>query len=264
MLKKGVLALSVLVGIALVLVWFMPASLAMFWLAPRLHGVRLQQVGGLLWDGHADQVVTADGQPLGQLDWQLSRMALLGKPQLQIELSGPRLTFSGGMQKLPQGDIQWRDVHARVDLALLDPYAGKLAQGRPRGELRLNVEQALLQGGWPLTLQFDAQWSSASVKTLHDDIALGALQLQAQAQQGVVSAQLHDDGHGPLLADGQLQLSPLGWRMNLVLRARQPDPALRRWLAALGPVDANGTVHIQRNGGLAIGLPPPTPDRTPH
>jgi general secretion pathway protein N len=226
MLKKGLLALGLLLLFALVLLWFLPARLALLWIAPQLHGVRLQQVDGLLWEGHSDQVTTSDGQLLGQ--------------------------------------IEWCDVHARMDLSLLDVYAAKLPQGQPAGELQLSVEHALLQAGWPLELQAKTQWSNASIKTRGSDIVLGALQLQAQAQNGVISAQLHDDGHGPLRADGQLQLSPLGWRLDATLLPQQTDAALRHWLAQFGQPDASGALHIQRSGGMAMGLPPPTSDRTPH
>jgi general secretion pathway protein N len=263
-LKKCLIALCLLVLVALVLVWFLPARLALLWIAPQLHGVRLQQVGGLLWDGHADQVTTSDGQLLGKLNWQLSRAALLGKTQLQLDFTGSELDFSGTMRKLPQGQIEWRDVHARLDLSLLDAYAAKLPQGQPAGELQLSVEHALLQAGWPLELQAKTQWSSASIKTRGSDIVLGALQLQAQAQNGVISAQLHDDGHGPLHADGQLQLSPLGWRLDATLLPQQTDAALRQWLAQFGQPDGSGALHIQRSGGMALGLAAPTSDRTTH
>jgi general secretion pathway protein N len=264
MLKKGLLALGLLLLFALVLLWFLPARLALLWIAPQLHGVRLQQVDGLLWEGHSDQVTTSDGQLLGKLNWRLSRAALLGKTQLQLDFTGSELDFSGAMRKLPQGQIEWRDVHARMDLSLLDVYAAKLPQGQPAGELQLSVEHALLQAGWPLELQAKTQWSNASIKTRGSDIVLGALQLQAQAQNGVISAQLHDDGHGPLRADGQLQLSPLGWRLDATLLPQQTDAALRHWLAQFGQPDASGALHIQRSGGMAMGLPPPTSDGTPH
>jgi len=263
-LHKCLIALGSLLLAALVLVWFLPASLAMLWIAPQLHGVRLQQVGGLLWDGHADQVTTSDGQVLGKLNWQLSRSALLGKAQLQLDLTGPQLDFSGTMRKLPQGQVEWLDVHARMDLSLLDAYAAKLPQGQPGGELQLSVERALLQASWPLELQANTKWTNASIKTRGSDIALGALQLQAQAQNGVISAQLHDDGHGPLHADGQLQLSPLGWRLDATLLPQQTDAALRHWLAQFGQPDGSGALHIQRSGGMAMGLLPPTSDGTPH
>jgi general secretion pathway protein N len=253
---------ALLVAVAL-LVWFLPARLALAWFGPPLHGLHLQQVDGLLWHGHAGQVTTNDGQQLGQLDWQLSRLAMVGKPTLQLKLDGPSGAVSGTMQKLPANQVEWRDVRARIDLSVMNAFA-KLPQGQPRGELRVHVDQALLQASWPLQLQANAQWSNAAMHFQGGDVALGTLQLQARASNGVVSAQLDDDGHGPLAVNGQLQLSPLGWRLDVTAQARHAEPALSRWLAQFGRADANGTVHIHHNGGMAMGLPMPTPDGTPH
>jgi general secretion pathway protein N len=262
MLRKVLVGLGVLLLAALLLVWFLPARVAMLWIAPP-HGLRLQRVSGLLWDGSAGQVMAADGRVLGQLHWQLSREALLGKVQLQWTFSGPQLEVSGSMQKLSADQVEWRDVQARADLAVLDPYA-KLPIGQPRGELRISVPHALLQAGWPLQLQANAEWSNAALHARDGDIALGVLQLQAQSQNGVISAQLHDEGHGPLQADGQLQLSPLGWRLDALLRPRHTDAALHQLLAQLGRSDASGNVTIQRSGGMAMGLPPTSSDRKIH
>lgn len=262
MLRKVSVGFGVLLVAAFLLAWFLPARVAMWWVAPP-HGLRLQQVSGLLWSGSAGEVSTADGRALGQLHWQLSRRALLGKVQLQWTLNGPQLDISGDMQKLSADQLEWRNVQARVDLTVLETYA-KLPIGQPRGELRISVARALLQAGWPLQLDANAQWSSAALRARDGDIALGTLQLQAQSQNGVVSAQLHDDGHGPLQADGQLQLSPLGWRLDALLRPRHTSPALHQLLAQLGRPDAGGGVTIQRSGGMAMGLPPMSPDRKTH
>lgn len=256
-LRKCLIGLGLVLPAAALLLWFLPARWAMPWLAPRLHGLRLQQVQGLLWDGRADQVVAADGHVLGRLQWQLSRRALLGTLQLRLDFDGPQLAFSGGVQRLPGGQIASREVNIRAELAALDPYI-KSPLGQPQGELQLTIDHALLQGGWPLQLQAQAQWRHAVMHTRGGDVALGDLQWQAQAQDGVIQAQVHDDGKGPLHADGQIQLSPLGWRLDAMLRPRQTDPALRRWLAGLGQPAADGSVHIRRSSGLAGSVPAPS------
>lgn len=235
--------------IAGVLLYALPARWALPWLAPTLHGLRLQQVRGQLWDGYAGQVLSAEGRPLGSVHWQLSRRALFGQIRMQVELQGPLLRFSGSMQRLPDGTIEWRQVTVYAELAAWHPRA-TLPLGQPQGQLQVTAEHAVLQGGWPLQLQATAQWQHAAVRTRAGDVMLGDLQWHAHAQNGVIDAQLDDDGHGPLQVDGQLQLSPLGWRLDATLRARHTDPALRRWLAGLGPADASGVVHVRRGGGL--------------
>ncbi|OOG54393.1 type II secretion system protein N [Rhodanobacter sp. C03] len=253
-LRKCLIGFGILALVVALLLWFLPARLALPWIGPQLHGLRLQQLQGSLWDGHAGQVLTADGHVMGRLQWTLSRRALFGQAQAQLEFHGPPLDFSGGMQRLPDHKLEWHDVSLRAELGTLMPRTS-LPLGQPRGELQLNIEHALLQGGWPLQLQAQAQWRHAVMHTRDGDVALGDLHGQAQAQAGVIQAQWHDDGQGPLQVDGQLQLSPLGWRLDATLRARQTDPALRHWLAGLGQPGADGDVHIQRSGGLAATLP---------
>ncbi len=255
-LRKHLIGFGMVLLAAALLLWFLPARWAMPWFEPHLHGLRLQQVQGLLWDGRAGQVVAADGHVLGQVQWHISRRALLGELQLHLDFDGPQLAFSGGMQRLPDNQVAWREVNLRAELVALDPYV-KSSLGQPRGELQLTIDHALLLGGWPLQLRAQAQWRRAVMRTHSGDVALGELQWQAQAQGGVIQAQVHDDGNGPLHADGQLQLSPLGWRLDATLRPRQTDPALRQWLAGLGPPAADGSVHIQRSGGLAGTLSTP-------
>ena len=249
-----------MVSVAALLLWFLPARWAMPWIEPRLHGLHLKQVQGTVWDGRAGELMAIDGHPLGELRWQLSRRALFGQLRLQLAFDGPQLGFSARVQRLPDGRIEAHGLQLHAELATLAPYAaGSL--GQPRGELELTVEHALLQGGWPLQLQAQAHWRHAVIRTPEGDIALGALEAQAQAQDGVIRAQLRDEGNGPLQADGQLQLSPLGWRLDATLRARQTDPRLRRWLARLGPASSDGSVHIRHHGGLAGGMPVPSPDK---
>ena len=256
-LRKCLIGLGTLVLAAAVLLWFLPARWAMPWIGPQLHGLRLQQVQGTVWHGRAGEVVAAGGPVLGQLQWQLSRRALLGQVRLQLQFEGPRLAFSGGVRRLPDGRIEVSGASMRAELSAWT-HGAMSSWGQPRGELQVTIDHAVLQGGWPMQLQAQAQWPQALMHARDGDVALGTLQAQASAQGGVIRAQLHDDGYGPLHVDGKLQLSPLGWRLDATLRARQTGPALRRWLATLGPPAADGSVHIQRRGGLAGSAPAPS------
>ncbi|WP_449427686.1 type II secretion system protein N [Rhodanobacter umsongensis] len=253
-LRKCLTGLGVLLLAAALLLWFLPARWAMPWIEPQLHGLRLRQLQGSLWDGRAGQVLAADGRPLGRLHWTLSRRALFGQAQARLDWQGPGFDFTGAVRRLPGAKVEWSGVNLHAALAAWPAHV-TLPLGQPRGELQLDVEHAILQGGWPLQLQAQAQWRHAVMRTRTGDVVLGDLQGQAQAQNGVIQAQWQDDGQGPLQVDGRLQLSPLGWRLDATLRARQPDPALRHWLAGLGQPDADGKIHIQHSGGLAGALP---------
>lgn len=244
------LGLTAIVLLGCALVWFFPARWAVAWLAPRLHGLQLQQVHGLVWRGRADEVRTASGQLLGGVRWQVSRRVLLGPAPARVELKGPQLDFAGSVQATRDAMVRWDDVRLRADLALWRPPHPP-APGQPRGEWRITVNHALLQGGWPLQLDLHALWQHAAMQTRSGTVALGTLEWHASARDGVIDARVNDIDDGPLQVTATLQLSPLGWRLDARLRARRADPALQRWLAALGKIGADGSVHVQRSGGVA-------------
>lgn len=238
------------------LVWFLPARWAMPWIEPHLQGLQLHQVHGSLWHGRSDEVLSRDGKALGKARWQLSRRTLLDEPSLQLQFEGSSLTFSGFARKLAERKIEAQDVHARAELSEF-ALPTQPSFGQPRGTLTVDVSHAVLQGGWPMELALKAQWARAAVQTLDGTTTLGTLALQAQSHSGIIQAQLHDVGEGPLAADVQLQFSPLGWRLDATLSSRHADPQLDRWLAQFGPPAADGSVHIQQTGGLAGTLPTP-------
>src|SRR5690348_9655997 len=118
--RVGWLAAAILL-FAVLLVWFLPAR----WVAPfvqsRLHGLRLEGVHGLVWDGGAGQLRGPDGHLLGTVRWQLSRRALWGRLDLQLQFDGPLLTARGHLRRDVQGRPVWSDVTLRSDLAAWSP-----------------------------------------------------------------------------------------------------------------------------------------------
>lgn len=247
------MGLLVLLVVVFALLWFLPARWALPWLHARLNGVHLQDVSGLVWDGRAGQVMSARGENLGALQWQLSRKALLGDNLLQVELHGPRIDFTGRMAGKQATEATWTDVQMHIDLDVLG--AGPvLLGGWPRGTLRATASRIELRGGWPWTLDTQVQWQDATLRMRQGNLALGSLQADLRAVNGVVEGHLQDDGHGPLRIDGRMQLSPLARRFTAEAAPRGRQPALQQWLAGFGAVDAEGVTHIDYSGGLAAAL----------
>ena len=246
--------LIVLLLAAALLVAFLPARWMVSTLEARLHGLRLAGVSGSLWQGHAERLLAVDGTDLGQLDWQLSRHALLGDTRLSVHLAGPLGSFSADMQQLDAQRMEWRGLQLEGDLAALRTHMMP-AGSQLRGALKFEGKRLVLQGRWPVEVDAQAQWADAGLQAQGRELTFGNLQLQAQGQGGVVQGSLQDDGKGPLQVDGQFMLSPLGWRYDIAARPRSADPALRRWLAGFGPLTADNTLHLQRHGGLAAPAP---------
>jgi len=248
-LRTVLLFLLLVSGLAW-LVAYLPASWVRPQLEARLHGLRLEGLSGTLWDGHAEHVLAPKGGDLGQFDWQLSRRALLGDTQLGVAFRGDWGRLSGQLRQLEGKRDEWTQVHFDGDLAEL---SARLAPQAERLDGRLSIDNArvVMQGRWPLELDAVAQWDGARLHGAQRDLAFGNLQLRAGGSAGVVNATLQDDGNGPLQLTGHLALSPLGWKYDIKAKPREPDPALRDWLAGFGRLAADGSMHLQRSGGLA-------------
>lgn len=253
-LKKILAATAALLLAGALMLCWLPARWAMPLLQPSLHGLQLQEVGGTLWDGRAGRLVSPQGRVLGHVQWQLSRRALFGRIDVRLAVAGPQFGISARMRKLPGGQVDVRDLHARGPLSALADPGLHGPMGQPRGEFVLDAPHALLQGGWPLALDADWQWRQAVMHMKNGDVALGDLHGRLAAQGGVIHAQWQDDGQGPLRTTGHLDLSLLGWRLDAELQPRGDDPALQRWADALGKPDADGAIHIARSGGLAAAI----------
>jgi general secretion pathway protein N len=246
--------LVVLVLVVLVVVglgWFLPARWVQPQIEARLHGLRLEGVGGSIWDGHADQVLAADGHSIGSLNWQLSRLTVFGHTAATVDLNGKVWAFRGHMERLSETTTHWQDVHARFDLTALGLHAA--AWGQPQGVLEVDITSALIQAQWPISLSGTGQWENATMTTPQGTLSLGTLHWEAQASNAVLKGSFGDvrDPEGPLQLSGSFGVSALGWRYGLEAQPRGHQPVLQRWLASLGPVGADGTLHLEQSGGFA-------------
>ncbi|UGB38956.1 type II secretion system protein N [Frateuria soli] len=252
------LTVAILLLLVVMLVLLLPAR----WVAPfvqsRLHGLGLEGVHGLVWNGGARELRGLDGHPLGHLQWRLSRALLWGRLDLQLRLDGPGLTASGHLRRDGDGRAIWTDVALRADPAVWAPRFDS-PLGTPRGTLTMELRRAVLQANWPVELEGQVHWHGASVLTRRQTVSLGDFRMDIDGTNGVLTGRLHDQNNGPLRAEGHWQASPLGWRLDLLLQPRTADPALRHWLARLGRPDADGTVRLHRRGGLAAATPEAAP-----
>ena len=248
-------ARALLAGLAIfllalaLLVWFMPARLALPLMQSRLHGVQLDQVQGTLWQGRAGQLTVPGGSGAGSLAWTLSRRALIGDVQLALDLRQPQWQMHGQMHRVSATQEDWRDVILHVDMALLGTQS--LLHGGPRGQFDLHMAQAQLQGNWPMQVDATGTWSQAAIRTTQGIVPIGTLLLKVNGQSGVLHASLDDDGHSPLQTAGRLSFSPLGWDLRLDLKPRTEDPALLHWLHSMGSSSADGGVQLRYRGGLS-------------
>jgi general secretion pathway protein N len=248
-LRTVLIGLSVFVIALALLIWFMPAGLALPLMQSRLHGLQFDQVEGTLWQGRAGQLSVPGGNPVGSLAWALSRRALIGDVRLGLDLRQPQLQVHGQMHRVSDTREDWHDVTLHMDMAMLGMQP--LLLGEPQGQFDVQIAQAQLQGNWPMQVDASGTWSQAAVHTAQGIVPIGTLLLKVHGQSGVLKASLDDDGSGPLQTAGRLSFSPLGWDLRLNLKPRSENPALLRWLHSFGSPSADGSVQLRYRGGLS-------------
>ncbi|UPG89186.1 type II secretion system protein N [Luteibacter aegosomaticola] len=254
-LRRIGLVVLVLALAASAFYWFLPASVAVPFVARRARGLVLDDLSGTLWQGRAGRVATREGLDLGTVTWTLGRDVILGRTHLDIHLDGRSGRFDGHMEQTQSDIVQWSGVDFRLDAAALSG-PGLPRELIPVGVVEGKIPQAELQGNWPLLLDADVNWRAAAVKTPEGHVPLGGIVFKAHSAAGVLHATLADNGDGSLAVDARLAASPLGWRLDGALVPRLRDTALTHLIARFGPVRPDGSVSLARKAGLAPAVSP--------
>lgn len=240
---------AVLLALA-ALAWWFPARWAWQWVNDDYPAVHVDAISGSVWDGEAQGLVV-NGQHLGHVDWSLSRMAIFGRLHGQVDLDGAGVMIHGHVARVDDATVVVDNTDFSVPmerLKVLWPTGMSLA-----GTVVGHVDKLRLTDGWPVQLQAHVRWQSARINDQGQDVTLGDIQSRWTAPGGsVIHADLADAGHGPLRLRGQFVATALGWRLNADMRPRGAHPDLRRWLERLGQRQPDGSVRMQRHGGLAM------------
>ncbi|HET6586869.1 MAG TPA: type II secretion system protein N [Oleiagrimonas sp.] len=244
------LLLAVLL-VLLALAWWFPARWAWRLVQDDYPTVRVGAMSGSVWAGEAKGLVV-NGQHLGRLDWTLSRMAVFGHLRGQVALSGAGVMIHGHIARADDDAIVASKLDFSVPMKRLKVLwpAGMRLEGTVAG----HVDKLRLVDGWPTQLQARVTWRSAQVDDAEREVMLGDIQSRWQTQGGsVIRADLADEGtDGPLSLRGQFVATTLGWRLDVTMRPRGAHPALRRLLERFGQRQPDGSVRMQRHGGLAM------------
>lgn len=248
---KLLVATAVLVlAITVVIAWTLPASVAWKYLSSHLPMVQLEQVGGSVWDGHAEQLRIA-GQPLGKLRWQTEVLPLLhGDLRLAATIDGESLQGSATVTRKMNGVIVIHDGRFVTPGALLQGFLQR-PDWRLGGQVHVEVRQAHIRNTWPVLLDATARWQDV---TIHGSSVarLGTIVMQfSEPEPPAVEGSLKDGGNGPLQMRGTLTALPTGFHLQARLRARDPDDLrTRQALLQIGQPQADGSVLLQAEGTL--------------
>lgn len=245
--------LVVLVALLALVAWF-PAAWAWRMVRDRVPQLDLATVQGSVWNGRAEQVVYA-GLPLGEVDWRLSRGALLGRIGLRLHVHGPLLEGRGQFRRESAGRLIGSAIHAEVHVDRIPISVGSPGL-KPGGELTIRTPRVVIEDRWPRAWTGSADWRDATLADSMGPVALGTLHAVVHDRSGTALVARFSDTGGPLALSGTAEASLLGWRMDLQLAPRTDSPRLRRMLAHFGSPGAQGVVHLQRHGGMVLGGTP--------
>lgn len=232
------------------LAWWFPARWAWRLVDDQYPTVHVDTISGSVWNGEARGLVV-NGRHLGHFDWSLSRMAVFGRMRGEVDLDGADVMIHGHVARVDKATMVVSNMDFSVPMARLKVLwpTGMQLDGTVAG----HVDTLRLTDGWPVQLQAQVTWQSARIDDQGREVMLGDIQSHWTAPGGsVIHADLADAGTGPLHLRGQFVATALGWRLDASMRPRGLHPGLRRWLDRLGQQQPDGSVRLQRHGGLAM------------
>lgn len=228
------------------LVWHFPAALMVSRVQKRLP-VSLDAVSGSLWSGEAAQM-SVRGQPWGVVRWRFDWLAPLhASLGYYLILDGPDTRLQGRVDAGVGGRVVLRNLSGEIQVAQLGPWL-PLPQP-PQGKLAIQLSEARLVQG---RLQSATGALTLTGATLQwpETLSLGDYRLTLTTSAvGHIQGVLSDTGNGPLNLQGQITLTPGRYEAQGQVQARSSaSQDLKRWLNALGPVNAQGAEPWQFSG----------------
>ena len=248
-----VLALLLLI-VAGVVFWTLPADVAWRQGAKYFGPVVLSGVRGTLWDGHADGV-SLFGHDLGELDWRVAKSAVLrGRVVADVRIQGTDIDAAGIVERAlvedaNAGVLVLRDVHFRFPASLMEP-ALALREITLDGAISGVVSEAALRNGFVESATGNARWSEAGVSGQAEARFADILGEFAAAPGGGIAGHAKDDGTGNLAVDATFRAAVTGFDAEAILRARNDDPQVEETLRHVGEPQADGSSKVAIRGRM--------------
>ncbi len=248
-LKWLFVLLAVLVVVAGVVAWTMPADVAYRYLASRLGPVSLVGVRGTVWDGHADGV-SVFGRDLGELDWRVEKAPLFMRSvHADLRIRGADIDTSGLIERDSDGRIRAHDVRFRVPATLFSP-ALDVPSLKLLGTVTGTFREITLFNGLLADASGNARWTDAGVSGSAEARFSDIIAEFASKPDGTVAGTIADDGKGNLEVNGSFSIAATGFQAEAFLAARNDDPRVQEALRYVGQPQADGSSHLLINGQL--------------
>jgi len=251
-LRGLLIGIVVLAAIAGMVAWTCPAELAYRFAADALIPVRLHDLAGTIWEGHAGSA-EVPGASLGAIDWKLQARPLLqGQIVAQVKVAG---NVSGsGIVSREGGQIYVRDTTLRMPARLAAPVLA-IPMLELLGTLEIDIAHARLRDLW-----FD---EAAGLVRWHDAAVAGAAQAKlgdlqatfASTPDNSIAGVVRDFG-GPLELTGTFKAKRNAYEAQARLASRGDNAQVIEALQFIGQAQADGSRNLQIRGRPLI---PPAP-----
>jgi len=249
LLRWLLLILIALLVVGAIAIWTFPAELAYRWNSDKFGPIQLSGVSGTVWSGRAEQV-TAFGQALGALDWQLAKRPLLERRVVvAVHLGSDAIDARGELAREPDARIIARNVEFSLPAALAEP-ALDIPLLHLLGEVRGTLVEATVNGGWVARAHGAARWTGAGVAG-RAEARFGDLVIEFASQPDAsILGTVKDDGSGSLAVDGRFVVSTGQFDAEARLSARHDDLQVREALQYVGQPQPDGSSLLKIHGQL--------------
>jgi general secretion pathway protein N len=248
-LRGLVIGIVVLAAIAGVAAWTCPADLAYRFAADSLVPVKLHDLAGSVWHGHAGGAELF-GMNLGAIDWTLQVQPLLsGEMIAQVTLTGDGVSGSGVIDR-GGGQTEFRDTTLRMPARLAAPMLA-IPMLELLGTMEIDIAHARLRDLWLDDAAGTVRWRDAAVAGAAQ-AKLGDLQATfASTADGSIAGVVRDLG-GPLEVAGTFKAGLVAYEAQARLAARGDNPQVIEALQFIGQPQADGSRNLEIRGRLLV------------
>jgi len=244
-LRGLLIGLLVLAAIAGVVAWTCPAELAYRFAADALFPVRLHDLAGSIWQGHAGAAEVL-GVSLGTIEWKLRAQPLLrGEVVAQVTVAGDGMS-GGGIFDYGGGQTAIRETTLRMPARLAAPVLA-IPMLELLGTIEIDIAHARLRDLWLDDAAGTVRWRDAAVAGAAQ-AKLGDLQATfASTADGSIAGVVRDLG-GPLELAGTFKANRNAYEAQARLASRGDNAHISEALQFIGQAQADGSRNLEIRG----------------
>jgi general secretion pathway protein N len=248
-LRGFLIGFVVLAAIAGVAAGTCPADLAYRLAADAFVPVRLHDLTGSIWQGHAGAAEVL-GVGLGAIDWTLQAQPLLrGEIVAQVTVAGEGVSGSGIVER-SAGETSFRAATLRMPARVAAPVLA-IPMLELLGTIEVDIAHARLRGRWFDDAAGTARWRDAAVAGAAQ-AKLGDLQATFASTPDSGIAGVARDLGGPLELAGTFKASVGAYEAQARLAARGDNAQLAEALQFIGQPQADGSRNLEIRGRQLI------------